>query len=336
MFRFANQNILWGLLGIPALIIFFIIVERMKKNLLSRFGELELLKRLMEMVSMRNRRLKQALICFAYAFLVVALARPQIGTKLEEVERTGIDIVIALDLSNSMYAEDLKPNRFIRAKYELQSFINGLKGDRVAIVVFAGDAFLLCPLTTDYNAASMLLESVSPEDFPAQGTNIPRAIEIARNAFVDRERKYKAIVIITDGESHEGNLDTEIKKAKEDGIRIYTIGIGDPQGAPIPMRDKSGNFIGYKKDKDGNVITTLLDEITLQKIALETDGRYFRASPGQAELKALFNEIEEMEKKKIKVERFAQFEERFQYPLALALILLIIEEILPERRRRKG
>jgi len=335
MFRFGNPNMLWGFWGVLVLIIFFLIVERSRRTLLSRFGELELLKRLLDTLSMRARRWKQALLVLAYIFLVFAAARPQIGTKLEEVPRKGIDLVICLDLSNSMYAEDIKPNRFAKAKYEIQSFINGLKGDRVAIVVFAGDAFLLCPLTGDYSAASMLLDSASPDMFPEQGTNIPRALEVARNAFVDKERKHKAILLVTDGESHEGDLEDQIKKLVEDGIKVYTVGIGSPAGVPIPERNAYGNLIGYKKDKDGNVVTTVLDEATLQRISLETGGRYFRASAGQSELGAIFKEIEAIEKKVIKTESYTQFEERYQYFLGLAIAFLLVEFILPERRLKK-
>ena len=333
MFRFAQPGWLWALLGIAGLIALFLLADMRKKRLLAKFGELSLVQNLLDKFLPSRRRLRRFFIILAYTFLILALAKPQMGTKLEEVERKGIDLIVCLDLSNSMYAEDIKPNRFIRARSELQRFISSLKGDRVGIVVFAGDAFLLCPLTTDYDAASMLLESVSPESFPEQGTNIPKALKLATTAFVDKARKYKAILLITDGESHEGELDKIVEQLADEGVRIYTVGVGNPAGVPIPMRDNAGRITGYKKDKEGNVVTSSLDELTLQKIALQTNGRYFRATAGQEELSAIFKEIEGMEKKRIKIERFAHFEDRFQIPLALAFLFLLAEALIPERKR---
>ena len=333
MFRFASIGWLWALVGIAGLIILFAFADARKKKLLSRFGELSLVQNLLDKFLPTRRRWKRFFIILSYSFLVLALARPQLGTKLEKVERKGIDLMVCLDLSNSMYAEDVKPNRFIRARSELQNFINSLKGDRIGIVVFAGDAFLLCPLTTDYDAASMLLESVNPHSFPEQGTNIPKALTLAETAFIDKQRKYKAILLITDGESHEGETDKIVNQLADKGIRIYTVGVGNPSGVPIPLRDNTGRITGYKKDQNGEVVTTSLDEIGLQKIALKTGGRYFRATAGQEELSAIFKEIEGMEKKRITIERFAHFEDRFQYPLALAFLFLLGEALTPERKR---
>jgi len=283
----------------------------------------------------KMRRTKYALWIIGIFFALLALARPQMGTKLETVKREGIDLVVCLDLSNSMLAEDVKPNRLAKAKYEIKRLVEMLQGDRVALVTFAGNAFLQCPLTTDYDAFLMLLDAVNAGSMPVQGTDISQAIETGRKAFVEGERKYKVMLLITDGEDNEGKALDEAEKAKDENIKIFTVGIGSPAGVPIPVYDDNGNKIGVKRDRSGNVVTTRLDEETLQRIALATDGKYYPATPSHPELDAIISAIANMEKKEIEAKKFSHYEERFQYPLGAAILFIILAFVIPERQKKK-
>lgn len=335
MLRFANQELLYLLFLIPALVVFFIWVRRFKKKMLSRFGRLHLLEKMMISYSPARENLKAALIIGTVFFLLIALARPQIGTKLEEVKRRGIDIFVAVDVSLSMLAEDIKPNRLEKAKHELMGLINRLEGDRIGLIAFAGEAFVQCPLTLDYGAAKMFLDIMNPELIPIQGTAIGNAVEKAIQSFVQSERKHKVLVIITDGEDTIKDPMPAAEMAEKEGIVIYTVGIGSPQGVPIPLYDASGRQIGYKKDENNNVVTSKLDQITLEKIALQTHGKYYNATPSEMELGKIYEAISGMEKKELSARIFSQYEDRFQYFLFLALMLLFLDIFIPERKRVK-
>ncbi len=337
MIKFASQIFLYlAVASVPLLFIFFRLVERGRKKALNLFGDPKLVKFLSLSVNRKNRRLAQFFISLAVIFSLLAAARPQFGTRLEEIKREGIDLVIALDLSNSMYAEDVQPNRLLKAKYEIRKLIEMLQGDRVALVVFGGEAYLQCPLTLDYDAFLMLLDSVDPTSIPVQGTAIARAIEVGQKAFVQGELKHKVMLLITDGEDHQGDPETAAEKAREEGIKIYTVGIGSPSGVPVPVYNSAGQKTGLKKDMEGNIVTTRLDEETLQRVALATDGKYYPARPGNAELEAITNQIAGMETKELGAKKFTQYEDRFQYPLALALLMLVLATLLPQRRKIKG
>ncbi len=335
MLRFANQETLYLLILIPALMVFFIWVRRSKKKTLSRFGRLQLLEKMMASYSPARQNLKVFLIIGTVFFLILALARPQIGTKLEEVKRRGIDIFVAVDVSISMLAEDIKPNRLEKAKHELIGLINRLEGDRVGLIAFAGEAFVQCPLTLDYGAAKMFLDIMNPELIPVQGTAIGNAIEKAIQSFVQTERKHKVLVIITDGEDTIQDPMPAAEIAEKEGIVIYTVGIGSPQGVPIPLYDASGRQIGYKKDDSGNVVTSKLDQITLEKIALQTHGKYYNATPSEMELGKIYEAISGMEEKELSARVFSQYEDRFQFFLLFALILLFADIFIPERKSVK-
>ncbi len=334
--RFRYPLFLHGLWGVLLLIVFFVLVYRHKKALLQRFGHLELIQRILPGYDKRRVIWKHILFVAAYLFLVIALADPQIGTKLEQVKRKGVDIIIALDVSNSMKAEDIKPNRLEKAKHEIAKFIDLLKGDRIGLIAFAGMAHLVCPLTLDYGAAKLFLQMMDTDLIPVQGTAIGDAIKVARKAFVQKERKHKVLILITDGEDHEGNPVKEAKEAAKEGIVIYTIGIGSPQGVPIPVYDKNGNEVGFMKDRNGNVVTTKLDMTTLQKIAFVTNGKYYIATSGQSELEKIYNEINKMEKKELSARRFSQYEDRYQIFALLGLICILLEFFLPVRTRKGG
>ncbi|MBE9481572.1 MAG: VWA domain-containing protein, partial [Bacteroidetes bacterium] len=273
MIRFAHTYYLYGLLLIPVFIIIFSIMLHWKKKALNRFGDISIISRLIPDVSKGRLVFKFFLIMLAYAFLIVGIANPQIGSKLEKVERKGIDLMIAIDVSNSMLSQDIKPSRLARAKQAVSKLIDNLKGDRIGIIVFAGKAYMQLPITTDYAAAKLFLSTINTEIVPVQGTAIGDAIQLAVGSF-DNNNHSKAVIIITDGENHEGNAVEEAKAAAELDIKICTIGMGLPDGAPIPVLNKYGDQIDYKKDKEGKTIITKLDETMLKQIALAGKGVY--------------------------------------------------------------
>ncbi len=333
MLRFANPYFFHLYWLVPALILFFWWSFREKRRLLKRIGDEELVARLTGTVSRKKQVWKSVLVVLAVSLLILALADPQIGTRLVQVKRKGVDIFVALDVSKSMLAEDVPPNRLEKAKHEIATFIDHLNGDRIGLICFAGIAFVQCPLTLDYSAAKLFLSSVDTDVIPQPGTAIASAIRTAMKSFVTKEYKHKVLILITDGEDHEGDPVKAAKEAAQEGIVIYTIGIGSPQGAPIPEYDRYGNRIGYKKDRQGQIVTTKLDVLTLEKIAFETGGKYYISSTGESELEKIYGEISAMEKKELASRKFSQFEDRFQIFLLLALLVLVLESVLSERKR---
>jgi Ca-activated chloride channel homolog len=233
-----------------------------------------------------------------------------------------------------MYAEDIKPNRMAKSKQEIGKFVDRLAGDRVALVAFAGEAFLQCPLTMDYAAFKIFLDILGPDLIQTPGTDIASAMEASLKAFDPKDRKYRVVVLLTDGEDHSGRAEKIAEEAARLGITIYTVGIGLTQGVPIPMKDGQGG-VSYKKDLEGNIVTTKLDEELLQKIALATNGKYYHAEPGRFELEEILKEINKMEKRELESERMSQYEDRFQIPLGIAIVLLIGEMLISDRKRRR-
>ncbi len=335
MIRFAQIYALHLMWLIPLLIVFYFFAFRAKKRAMQKFGNLELLKKLSRNTSRARQFGKISLILFAIMFLVIALARPQIGTKLEEVKREGIDIVVALDVSRSMMARDIQPSRLEKAKHEVGGFIDRLRGDRIGLIAFSGVPFVQCPLTLDYGAAKIFLDIMDPDLIPTPGTNLGKVIEKAIETFDQKERKHKVMVLITDGEDHQGEVMKFAEAAEKEGIIIYCVGIGSPKGEPIPIAQDGNGEMGFKKDRSGQVVITKLDEITLEKIALQTGGKYFRASSGEDELDKIYKDIDSMDKKELGSLKFSQFEDRYQYFVVIGLLLLVIEFILPERKRIK-
>ena len=335
MLRFAHPQFFQLYWLLPVLIGFFIWSFRRRKKLLKNIGDEELVNQLILSVSRKKQFWKIALILLTFIILVFALADPQIGTRLEEIRRSGVDIFIALDVSKSMLAEDIPPNRLEKAKHEISALIDQLEGDRIGLICFAGIAFVQCPLTLDYNAARLFLNDIDTQIIPQPGTAIGSAISLARQSFVSQEMKYKVLILITDGEDHEGNPVEMAKEATKDGIIIYTIGIGSQQGAPIPEYDSYSNRVGYKKDRSGQVVTSKMDVLTLEKIAFETGGKYYISSSGESELEKIYQEISRMEEKELSSRQFTQFEDRFQIFLITGLIILLIETLVSERRKIK-
>lgn len=333
VFRFAFEHVLMLLGTVPLLVLFFLWAFRQKAKAMARFGNPELMAKLTLTVSRKRQIWKRVLLTAAVLLLILATARPQFGTRMRTVQREGQDIMVALDVSLSMTAEDIKPNRLEKARHQISTLIDKLQGDRIGLTVFAGRAFVQCPLTLDYGAAKMFLNAVDTDLIPVPGTAIAEAIERAAAAFSQEERQHKVLLLITDGEDHEGKPLEAAKEAARQGVVIYTVGLGSRQGVPIPVFDARGRRDGFKKDENGQVVMTSLDALTLEKIALETGGKYYRASPGEAELDKIYDHILGMEKKDLASRNFAQFEDRFQFLLAAAVMLLIIELFLPEKRR---
>ncbi|MBI1804255.1 MAG: VWA domain-containing protein [Ignavibacteriae bacterium] len=333
MIRFAHIEYLYALALLPVLVVLFLWVLRLRKRALQSFGNPSMLHRLMPMESGSKRTIKFLLLVSAIAFLTLGIANPQIGTKMEEVKRAGVDIMIALDVSNSMKAEDIKPNRLENAKQEISHMLDKLQSDRIGIIVFGGDSYLQLPLTADYSAAWLILSTVDVDVVPVPGTAIGSAIRLAMKSFVAGEQKHKVIILITDGENHEDDAIAAAKEAHEDGTIIHTIGMGSPDGAPIPIYQNNIQ-VGYRKDADGNVVVTKLDEQSLLQIAEAGGGKFIRATNQQSELDAVLKEIESMEKKEFGAKVFTEYEDRFQYFLAAALLLIVAEFYISERKNR--
>ena len=322
------------LLLVPALVMFYIVVAAGKKRNLEVFGEKAIVEKLSLSKSAAKERAGRILLVVALGFLILALARPQIGTRLTMAKRHGVDVLIAIDTSLSMMAQDIKPSRIEKAKFEVASLIDKLKGDRIGILTFAGNSFVQCPLTLDYSAAKMFLSIIEPGMMPKPGTAVGDAIKTALGSFVKKQRKYKVLILLTDGEDHEIDPVKAAKEAKKEGVIIYAIGIGTKKGEPIPLMDASGNVMGYKKDRNGEVVMSRLDEESLRRITLITDGKYYHATASEFELDKIYDEINRMEKKELSNRLFTQYEDRYQYFLGIALILLCVEFMLGDRKRR--
>jgi Ca-activated chloride channel family protein len=269
----------------------------------------------------------------AYTMLVFGLANPQIGSKLVEGERKGIDIMVALDVSNSMLAQDIEPNRLERAKQAISKLIDKLGNDRIGMIVFAGNAYVQLPITTDHAAAKMFLSTISTNVVPTQGTAIGEAIELSEKSF-DNETHSRVIIVITDGENHEDDAVKIAEGAAEKNISVYTIGMGLPQGSPIPEIDKYGRQTGFKKDRDGNTVVTKLNEDMLQQIAAAGNGIYVRANNTQAGLSKVFEEVNKLEKTEFESKIFSDYEDRFQYFIALSILFLLFELLIFERKSK--
>jgi len=332
MLRFANPHYLWFLLAVPALAAAFVAVHYWGKTKMHRMVSPSLLLQLAPDISPGKRAWKQAFFLGAFACMILAIADPQVGTRLEEVKREGIDLFVALDVSLSMKSEDVKPNRLEKAKRDISSLLQKLSGDRVGLIVFAGDAFVQFPLTSDYSAADLFLSAVDVDAVPVPGTVIGSAIELALKSFETDLPTQKAIVVVTDGENTEGDLLGAIEEAKKAHVRVYTIGMGTVEGSPIPIYNAQGQQAEYKHDESGNIVLTKLDESMLQQISVATNGSYRRATSGGNEVDEVYKDLESLGKTEFGARQISGYESRYQYPLALAIVLLLVEVVLSERR----
>ena len=333
MYRLDNIEYLYGLLLIPVLILIYVLHRLWRKKALKRLGDMEIISQMMPMVSEGKSVLRFILFLIVIIFLIFGLVNPQIGSKLEEIKREGSDIIICLDVSNSMKAEDFKPNRLAKAKQAIEKLIYKLYNDRIGMIVFAGEAYVQLPITTDYAAAKLFLENVDCDAVPTQGTVISSAIELAEKSFGTEEGKNKAIIIISDGESHDDDAIAAAHIATEKNIAIHTIGIGSPDGVPIPIY-KNNIQMGFRKDKDGNTVVTKLNEEALQEIAAAGNGVYIRATQSEIGLLTLQERINKMEKKTFDTKVYTDYEDRFQIFIAVALFFLLIESMLTETKSK--
>lgn len=330
MFRFAHTYYFYLAALIPVFTALLVLFLLWKKRTLDRYGDRVVIGQLMPEYSSVKSTLKFVLVMLAMLSLIFALANPQTGSRLEKVKRKGIDLMICLDVSNSMLAQDIKPDRLERAKQSISRLIDNLDGDRIGIIVFAGKAYTQLPITTDYAAAKMFTSTINTNIVAVQGTALADAIELASNSFGESKRN-RAMIIITDGEDHQGNTLEQAEAAVQKGIAIYTIGMGLPEGVPIPQYN--GNVMtGYKKDRDGQTVMTRLDETLLQQIASLGKGMYVRANNSETGLNKILDDINKIQKTEIEEKQFSDYETRFQYFVGLALILLILDLFVFERK----
>lgn len=332
MIRFEEITYLYLLAALPVFFVLFYIMILQRKSRIKKMGDAHLIAKLMPEKPVQKLWVKFILYSFIFTLIVIGLANPQIGSKLEKVERQGVDLMIALDVSNSMLAQDIKPNRLARAKRAISKLVDQLQGDRIGIVVFAGHAYTQLPITADYSAAKLFLNTIDTDVVPTQGTSIGQAINLSLEAFQESKHE-KAIVVITDGEDHEDDPVAAAEGAVKKGASVYTIGVGLPEGAPIPVFSK-GKQIGFKKDLSGKTVVTKLDEITLQKVAAAGKGIYVRANNTTAGLKDVFDRINKMEKQKYESKVFSDYEDRFQYLLAFAFLFLLLEFFMTDKKSR--
>ncbi len=332
MFRFGASEWLAALVVIPLLVLVWVWAARSRKRALAQFADAPLVQKLTESVGTNARRAKVSLALVAIGLTALALARPQFGTRVETVRAVGQDIVIAVDLSQSMLAEDVTPNRLARARLAILRLMSQLDGDRIGLVAFAGDAFVQSPLTIDYSAAALFLGAMEPDLVPVPGTDLGVALRVSLDALAEA-RESRVLVVVTDGEDHEDSFEAEIQRAQESGVQIHMVGIGSPAGVPIPEFDSQGQRQGFMRDEEGNVVTTRLDEATLRRIATGTGGRYVQAAASGTAFDDLIDEIAGTDGEALDDQQITQFEEQYQIFLGLALLLLLIEVLVPDRRR---
>ena len=326
MFRFAHIELLYLLALVPVFALLFALMMRRRRKLMQRFGNVELVKELIPSYSPGRLRLKLWLWLAAFACLVVAAARPQLGSKLREEKAKGVEMMLVVDVSNSMLAEDFEPNRLERTKYAINKLFDGLQQERVGMVIFAGEPKVQLPITSDYRMAQAFTKRISPTLIAEQGTDIGKALQLASLSFSSQSGQSRVIVLITDGENHEQDVAPVAKMAKEQGIRIFTIGIGTPEGAPIEI---GGEFV---KDENGEMVVSKLGEQMLEQIAAETDGAYVRATKHSIGLEEIVKSINQMEKSELMVVRYEEYNEQYQYFIAAALLLLLLDVFIQSRR----
>ena len=329
MLYFARAYYLWLLLLVPLILLGYAAVRRMRMRRVRRFGDEALVRALMPSWSSAKGWWRTVLFCLGFLCFVIGLARPLIGAKLVERETKGAEIMICLDVSNSMLAQDYSPDRLSRAKLAISRIVDKLQGDRIGLIIFAGSSFVQLPITTDYVSAKMFLGSIDTQSVPVQGTAIGDAIYTAAKSFSAQSEKSRAIIVITDGENHEDDPVDAAKQVAETGIRVYTIGVGSLQGQPIP---KDGDLM---KDKDGNIVVTRLDEETLKRVAAAGNGAYVHAGGEEFGLNPILDEIRKLEDERFNSVVFEEYDEQYMYFFAAALFFFVLEMLIGERRPRR-
>ena len=329
MINFAQSQYLLLLLLIPFFFVVQGVILKLRRRRIRRFGDEELVNMLMPSYAKARTWVRLVLFSIGFFFFAIGLSRPQIGAKLKEHETKGAEIMIVLDVSNSMLAEDYSPNRLERAKLAISRLVDKLREDRIGLIVFAGNSFVQLPITTDYVSAKMFLNSISTESVPVQGTAIGEAINTAVRSFSAQSEKSRAVIVITDGENHEDDPVAAAQQAAELGVRVFTIGVGSPEGKPIPM---DGELL---KDKDGEIVVTRLDETVLRDVAAAGNGLYVRAGNSEFGLNPIIDDIKKMDDEKYSSIVFEEYDEQFMYFLAIALVFFVIEMLIGDRKSKR-
>ena len=332
MFRFEHIEYLWALLLLPLFILFFLLMWRIRKTRMKQYADMDIISSIAPEISHSRPVWKFVLIALAFVFLIVALAGPQLGSKLQEVKRTGVEIMAVLDVSNSMMAQDIQPNRLERSRQALAKLTERLIDDKMGLIVFAGEAYIQLPMTTDYVSARMFLSSLNPEWMPVQGTAIGSAIRLGMRSFSPETEIGKAMIILTDGEDHQDDAIGAAREAAAAGINVHVIGVGLPEGAPIPAGSGSQEYI---RDKEGNVVISKLNETLLRQIAAAGNGIFVRSNQAQVGLNTLFDEISKMKKGEYEARVFSEYENIYRWPAGIALLFLLIELLMPMRKANR-
>ncbi len=328
MFRFESPYFLYLLIIVPVLIVIFIISEYVKTKRIKKFGDPELMKSLMPNATRYRPVIKFSIVCLAMIFMILLIARPQFGTKTETVTKKGIEVVIALDISNSMMAQDVLPSRLDKSKNIISRLVDNFDNNKIGLVLFAGDAYTQLPITSDYVSAKMFLNNISPSLISRQGTAIGAALNLAMNSFTPQQGVGKSIIVITDGENHEGGVMEAVKAASDKGIQVNVLGVGSVDGAPIPVSSGSD----YKKDNSGNIVVTKLNEQMCQDIARQGNGIYARVDNTNSAFRALEKQLDTLSKADIDTKVFSQYNEQF-IPLAwIVLVLLVLEALIMNKK----
>ena len=328
MFRFADPNVLYLLIILPFVAIFYFYSNYRRTKRLRKYGDPELLSMLMPEASAHRPVFKFCVLWIALGLSIVMLARPQFGTRLEKVKRSGIETIIALDISNSMLAEDVVPSRLEKAKSLISRLVSNFNDDKVGLIVFAGDAFTQLPITSDYISAKMFLESITPSLISSQGTNIGEAIRLAIKSFTPQEKVGRAIIVITDGENHEGGAVEAAKEAASKGMKVFVLGIGSPDGSPIPLEGSND----YRKDNQGNVIVTRLNEQMCREVAQAGNGVYIRVDNSSSAQSLLQKEIDKLTKSDLESTVYSNYNEQFPALAWIIIVLLIIEVVVLDKK----
>jgi len=331
MLRFANAYILWALVLVPVLIIIFLLVRNWKKKALASLGDKGIISRIMPEVSLSRPTLKFIIFIVAYTVLIIGIADPQVGNHIDEVKKKGADIMVVLDVSNSMLSQDYAPSRLENAKRALAQLIDNLHEDRIGIIVFAGEPYVQMPITTDYSAAKIFLNTINTGMVPVQGTAIGAAIDLGVKSFDYKDGTGKAIILMTDGENHEDDAITAAQNAHDKGVAVHVIGFGSPQGAPVPIID-NGKQVGFHLDSAGHTVVSKLNEDMCKQVALAGNGVYIRATDANSGLGIVMDQVHKMKQKTYDAKSFKDFEDRFQFFLAIALLLFVAEFFISNRK----
>ena len=332
---FAKPTFLYFFALVPLFAVFLVWANNRRKADLSRLGDRTLIDRLSAGINWQGRRWRSVLWLVALALIIIALARPQWGSEVQTIDQEGLQVMVALDVSQSMLAEDIKPNRLERAKLEISDLMDRLNGDEIGLVLFSGASFIQFPLTSDYNTARMYLDGANPSVISRPGTAIGDAIRTAVSGFDESLDSQKVLIVISDGEDRETDPLAAAQEAADQGILIYTIGFGTPEGEPVPETDAFGNVTGYKRNAQGEVVISKLDESTLQEVAQIGGGQYFRAGANASELDNLLNELDTLQRAQLETRFNTRMIERYQGFLLVALLVLVIAELIPDRVKAK-